>query len=117
MHMKQQSDKSRGKGRNMKTVFSGILVVLMLAAFVCAQVGGGDVVMEVKGAANVKFSHDKHVGMGKQCTECHDSLYVTKAKHKKVTMAAMGKGQSCGSCHDGKQAFNVKNNCGSCHRK
>jgi c(7)-type cytochrome triheme protein len=80
-------------------------------------VGGGDVVFEAMDTGNVTFSHDTHVGMGKQCIECHDSLYVTKAKHKKVSMTGMGKGQSCGACHNGKQAFSVRGNCKTCHKQ
>ena len=44
-------------------------------------------------------------------------LYITKEKHKKVTMAQMQKGQSCGACHNGKRAFDVKGNCDNCHKK
>ena len=100
----------------MKKVLFVLLAVLMTATFVYAVVGGGDIKFEPKSAANVTFSHDTHVGMGKQCIECHDSLYVTKAKHKKVSMAEITKGQSCGSCHNGKQAFAVKGNCKTCHK-
>jgi c(7)-type cytochrome triheme protein len=101
----------------MKKALSVLLAVLITASFVYATVGGGDVLFEAKGAGNVTFSHDTHVGMGKQCIECHDSLYVTKARHKKVSMKEMGKGQSCGACHNGKKAFAVKENCKTCHKK
>jgi c(7)-type cytochrome triheme protein len=101
----------------MKIGVFAVLLSFLLLPVVWSQVGGGDVVFEVKGADNVTFSHDTHVGMGKQCTDCHDSLYITKEKHKKISMANMGKGQSCGSCHDGKQAFAVKDNCKTCHKK
>ena len=101
----------------MRLFIISILVVGLTAMTGFAVVGGGDIVFEVKGAGNVKFSHDTHVGMGKQCTDCHDSLYVTKEKHKKVSMAEMNKGKSCGACHNGKQAFTVKGKCDTCHKK
>lgn len=102
----------------MKAVLLGFLVALMLASFTWAVVGGGDIVFEEKSAGNVIFSHDSHVGgLGLKCTDCHDSLYVTKEKHKRVTMAQMQKGKSCGACHNGKKAFDVKANCSNCHKK
>ncbi len=100
----------------MKKALSVLLALLMTASFVYAVVGGGDVQFEPKSAGKVTFSHDTHVGMGKQCMDCHDSIYVTKTKHNKVSMAEMGKGQSCGVCHNGKQAFTVKGNCKTCHK-
>ncbi len=87
------------------------------AGTVPAKVGGGDINFEVKSAGNVTFSHDNHVGSGLKCTDCHDSLYVAKAKHKTVKMAQMQKGKSCGACHNGKKAFDVKSNCNNCHKK
>lgn len=103
------------------TVNRGITAAILVAALVSvamATVGGGRITFKVKGAAPVVFSHEKHVsGQGLKCTDCHAALYVTKAKHKKATMAGMKKGESCGACHDGKKAFDVKGNCGSCHTK
>ena len=102
----------------MKKLLLGILVFLFLASFVSAKVGGGNVTFEVKSSGNVAFSHDNHVeGVGLICTECHDSLYITKEKHKVVAMTQMQKGKSCGACHNGKKAFNVKENCSNCHKK
>jgi c(7)-type cytochrome triheme protein len=98
----------------------GLCLVILLTAIsvVSARVGGGDISFEVKGAENVAFSHDNHVGaVGLKCTDCHDVLYVTKEKHKKTTMVQMQQGKSCGSCHNGKKAFDVKGKCGSCHKK
>lgn len=96
----------------------GLAVVLAAAAPAAARVGGGDVPFEVKGAGNVVFSHDRHVGAaGLNCTGCHASLYVTKGKHGTTTMAQMGQGKSCGACHNGKKAFDVKGNCATCHKK
>lgn len=82
-----------------------------------SKVGGGDIVF-VEKTGNVTFSHDNHVGaVGLKCTDCHDSLYITKKKHTKATMVQMQKGKSCGFCHNGKKAFDVKGNCNNCHKK
>jgi c(7)-type cytochrome triheme protein len=104
----------------MKTLVVGILIILFLVSFVSAKTGGGDITFEVKKAGDVIFSHESHAGsIGLKCTDCHDSLYVTKEKDKSVTMAQMQKGASCGSCHNGKKAFDVKikENCDQCHKK
>jgi c(7)-type cytochrome triheme protein len=102
----------------MKKASLGLLAVLLLASFGYATVGGGDVTFEVKSAGNVVFSHDNHVGgVSLKCTDCHDSIYVTKEKHKAASMAQMQKGKSCGACHNGKKAFDVKANCNNCHKK
>ena len=102
----------------MKITVVGIALVLLVVSSGYAKVGGGDTAFEVKGAGNVMFSHDKHVtATGLTCTDCHDSLYVTKEKHKKTTMAQMQQGRSCGSCHNGKKAFDVKGDCNRCHKK
>lgn len=98
--------------------FGLILWALVAVGPAAAKVGGGDVVFEVKGAKGVVFSHQVHVSSaGLSCTECHDKLYVTKEKHKSVSMKDMKKGKSCGACHDGKKAFHVKESCDSCHKK
>ena len=102
----------------MKKASLGLLAVLLLVSFGYATVGGGDVMFEVKNAGNVVFSHNNHVGgVGLKCTDCHDSIYVTKAKHKTAYMAQMQKGKSCGVCHNGKKAFDVKADCNKCHKK
>ena len=102
----------------MKGSIIGILFVLLLISAAIAKVGGDDVTLEVKGAGNVVFSHDAHVStVGLKCTECHASLFVTKEKDKKVSMAEMQKGKSCGACHNGKQIFSVKGNCNKCHQR
>lgn len=102
----------------MKKIVIALLVIMLAASMSSAVVGGGDVAFEGTKAGNVTFSHDTHVGgIGLQCTDCHDSLYVTREKHKHVTMAQMQKGKSCGACHNGEKAFDVKANCNNCHRK
>jgi c(7)-type cytochrome triheme protein len=102
----------------MKKMVTFMLCIMFVASVSFAIVGGGDIVFEVKNAGNVTFSHDNHVGViGLKCTDCHDSLYITKEKHKIATMAQMQKGKSCGACHNGKKAFDVKANCNNCHKK
>lgn len=94
-----------------------MLVLLLLATPLFAEVGGGDVTIKYK-KGEVVFSHDSHVGgMALTCTECHDKLYLSKGQHKAVTMKQMQKGKSCGACHNGKKAFSVKGDCAKCHKK
>lgn len=97
----------------------GIVIILFTGTAAWARVGGGDLSFEVKkGTGNVTFSHESHVSAaGLTCTDCHASLYGTKEKHKKATMAQMQQGKSCGACHNGKKAFDVKGNCSNCHKK
>lgn len=102
----------------MKKIVHGVFCIIFAASISFAVVGGGDISFEVKKAGNAIFSHDNHVGgVGLKCTDCHDSLYTTKEKHKHITMAQMQKGKSCGACHNGKKAFDVKANCSNCHKK
>lgn len=90
----------------------------MISNIVLGKIGGGDIVFKPERAKEVLFSHQRHVeDIGLRCTDCHDNLYSTKEKHKKVTMAEMRKGLSCGACHNGKNAFDVKANCSNCHKK
>ena len=102
----------------MRNLYAATVILLLLASSGFAKVGGGDVVFPGKQAGKAVFSHDFHVGeAGLSCTECHDRLYVTHKKDKRVTMAEMNKGKSCGACHNGKKAFSVKGECNRCHKK
>lgn len=104
----------------MKKVFFFIPLTLLFlfSSIVLGKIGGGDIPFKSGKERDAIFSHDTHVSdIGLKCTECHDSLYITKEKHKKVTMADMRKGLSCGVCHNGKRAFDVKGNCSNCHKK
>ncbi len=102
----------------MKLLLFAVLALLLSASMAFARIGGGDISFKVKGDGNAAFSHDSHVGdSALKCTECHDSLYITKEKHKKVVMSQMQKGKSCGVCHNGKRAFDVKGSCNNCHKK
>ncbi|NJD92398.1 MAG: cytochrome C [Geobacter sp.] len=74
------------------------------------------VTFKVKGASEVAFSHDAHVGKaGLSCKSCHNGKVIT-GKEKGVTMAQMEKGKTCGACHNDKKAFTVAGNCGNCHK-
>ena len=95
-----------------------LFLLLVLASLALARVGGGDISFPAKKAGDAVFSHKAHVAhVGLNCTDCHDRLYVTHAKHKSITIAQMQKGASCGVCHDGKMAFGVSGQCVRCHKK
>ena len=100
----------------MKRIIAAVACLSLLVAGVAfAAVGGGDVTIKSK-KGPVVFSHDKHVGMGQECTQCHDGLFTDSKSHKTVTMKQMQQGKSCGACHNGKTAFTVKGNCKNCHK-
>ncbi|MDD5284834.1 MAG: cytochrome c3 family protein [Desulfuromonadaceae bacterium] len=100
----------------MKLIVAEMACLYLLVVGVAfATVGGGDVAIKSK-KGEVVFSHDNHVGMGLECTKCHDGLFTTSAQHKKVTMKQMQQGKSCGACHNGKTAFSVKGDCKNCHK-
>ncbi|MGB9629885.1 MAG: cytochrome c3 family protein [Thermodesulfobacteriota bacterium] len=99
-------------------LFIQLISVFLLSNIVLGRIGGGDISFKSGKARDVIFSHDTHVSdIGFKCTDCHDGLYTTKEKHRKVTMADMRKGSSCGACHNGKRAFDVRANCSNCHKK
>ena len=91
------------------------LLSVILVSVGVAMVGGGDIRFKGGKAGEVIFRHDTHAGL--KCTDCHDSLYVTREKDRRFTMAQIQKGKSCGACHNGKQAFEIKSNCANCHKK
>ena len=98
---------------------SSSIVVFLFSSIALGRIGGGDIVFTPQKSGEVIFSHNVHVGsIGLKCTNCHDGLFLTKEKHKKVTMIQMEEGQSCGACHNGKKAFDVKTkaNCNNCHK-
>jgi len=77
-------------------------------------------VVEFKGDAYgvVVFNHNDHFDyLGKSvCTRCHHKIFnIPKSKNPDFTMEDMEKGKACGACHNGDFAFNVKDNCASCH--
>ena len=99
----------------MKVLLITVIVLLLPASFVSAQVGGGDIPYEAKKIGNVTFSHENHVTTGGfSCTECHPSLFGTKAKIK-AQAPHKKQGATCGTCHNGKKAFDLKKDCNACH--
>ena len=92
------------------------LLSIIFASTGAAKTGGGDITFKGSKAGEAIFRHDTHVA-GLKCTDCHDKPYITREKDKRVTMAQMQKGQSCGACHNGKKSFDIKSNCGNCHKK
>ena len=96
------------------------ILSLILVSLGAARIGGGDIAFKGGMAGDAIFRHDTHaMDAGFKCTDCHDSLYVTKQKDKRVSMEQMQKGKSCGACHNGKEAFSVKvkADCNRCHAK
>jgi len=68
----------------------------------------------------VVFSHEKHLGGGAKCTDCHTKIFkMTKGQRTSLKMADMNNGQACGVCHNGTKAFSVKEatSCEKCHKK
>lgn len=100
----------------MKIALITVVVLLSLTSFVAARVGGGDILYEAKKIGTVHFSHDNHVeAAGINCTECHPSLFGTKAMKIKAQAPHKKQGAACGTCHNGKKAFDLKKDCNACH--
>lgn len=102
----------------MRTILLAVALLAFLVSTGYGRVGGGEIVFPVKTPGNAVFSHDFHVAdAGFSCTDCHDRIYVTRQKDKRVTMTEMRKEKSCGACHNGEKAFSVKADCNRCHKK
>lgn len=103
----------------MKKIIIVVLGFLFAATATFAVVGGGDIVYKVKNVGDVTFSHDSHAtDRGFKCEDCHPTIFpMEKGKGKKQTMADMRKKKACGVCHNGKNAFDVGDNCYICHKK
>jgi c(7)-type cytochrome triheme protein len=98
----------------MRMIIAAILILLS-GGVAFAVVGGGDLTMKNEGG-DVVFSHDNHViSAGLSCKDCHAAIYTNTRQHVTVTMQEMEQGKSCGVCHDGTKAFNVTENCETCH--
>ena len=98
----------------------GVIAALIAASVGWAAVGGGDIVYKVKHVGDVTFSHDAHAAeRAFKCEDCHPAIFpMEKGKGKKqATMADMRKKKACGVCHNGKNAFDVGDNCYVCHKK
>jgi c(7)-type cytochrome triheme protein len=74
----------------------------------------GDILYKDEDNGNVTFSHEAHVQMF-SCDDCHPDLFKAESGANKTTMEEMEEGKSCGACHDGSDAFNVAEDCESCH--
>jgi c(7)-type cytochrome triheme protein len=102
----------------MRRAVAAAMIVWASASVALAEVGGGNIVFEVKRIGNVTFSHDTHVtdrGMG--CKDCHPAIFPQERSDKRYSMADMRRHKSCGVCHNGKNAFDVRENCYVCHAK
>ena len=102
----------------MRSAVAVALILWALASVALAEVGGGNIVYEVKKMGNVVFSHESHVtDRGFGCKDCHPGIFPQERSEKKRTMAEMRRHKACGVCHNGKNAFDTKENCYVCHVK
>jgi c(7)-type cytochrome triheme protein len=74
----------------------------------------GDVMMKVKGAGPVNFSHSFHVSIYR-CSDCHPGIFRLGYSTERFSMADMDAGKSCGACHDDHTAFTIREDCVRCH--
>lgn len=77
--------------------------------------GGGTIAYPGGGSGKVLFSHDKHLGFGLKCEQCHNGLFGYGKSAGKIKMDAINGGKACGACHNGKKAFAAED-CGKCHQ-
>jgi c(7)-type cytochrome triheme protein len=82
----------------------------------CAKCHAGDILYKDEEAGNVIFPHSVHIEMLGGCADCHPDLFKAQRGANKATMKDMESGKSCGACHDGSSAFNVAEDCESCHK-
>lgn len=94
---------------------AAFILVLAVGSLVLAQ---DDVVFPSKNLGDVTFRHETHAADGKfQCDDCHPTIFSDSGERGKQTMAQMRAKKGCGVCHNGKNAFDVRDNCQVCHRK
>jgi len=82
----------------------------------CTKCHAGDIVFKDEDAGDVTFSHSVHIDMLDGCDSCHPDLFKPQRGVNKASMEDMENGKSCGACHDGSSAFNVTEDCESCHQ-
>lgn len=103
----------------MKQRWIAILAILIaIPATLCARWITDKEIFQVKATGPVEFSHYSHFEIldSKNCPTCHNGIFnIETKKNPDFTMAQMEQGKSCGACHDGKKAFSVKDDCGTCH--
>jgi c(7)-type cytochrome triheme protein len=91
---------------------------------------GGDIVFQVVSKTqkfSVLYSHEKHLGAGCKCDDCHNEdakkrIFEKKMGANKFRMKDVNEGKFCGTCHQVKPpadvthgAFAPKGNCTKCH--
>jgi c(7)-type cytochrome triheme protein len=107
----------------MKKLFvAAFVVVLTLALSGLAFASMKTLVFPDGAMGKVTFDGKMHnAKLGHKCMECHGKGIPMKAPGTpgalKFTMADIYAGKVCGMCHNGTRAFNVKGNCGKCHKK
>ncbi len=82
----------------------------------CTRCHAGDIIYRNADEGNVTFPHAAHLE-NFACDDCHPDLFKAKRGANKLTMEDMEAGKGCGSCHDGDGAFNVAEDCESCHKQ
>jgi c(7)-type cytochrome triheme protein len=80
----------------------------------CTTCHAGDIVYINPDAGDITFPHAVHIEMF-GCEDCHPDLFKARRGANRATMEEMENGASCGACHDGSAAFNVAEDCESCH--
>ncbi|NIR49173.1 hypothetical protein GWO43_11940, partial [candidate division KSB1 bacterium] len=69
----------------------------------------------------VTFRHETHVLLQDKpsCSACHSGMYdileADDSQKQPLTMEVMYEGKSCGKCHNGDDAFDVEEECMTCH--
>jgi c(7)-type cytochrome triheme protein len=91
---------------------------------------GGNIVFQVVSKTqkySVLYSHEKHLGAGCKCDDCHNEdakkrIFEKKMGANKFRMKDVNDGKFCGTCHQVKPpadvthgAFAPKGNCTKCH--
>ncbi len=70
----------------------------------------------------VTFSHESHIDSQEpSCATCHATLFRLiepgRPVQGEMTMDRMYKGDLCGACHNAELAFDVQDDCSSCHQE
>ena len=91
---------------------------------------GGNIVFQVVSKTqkySVLYSHEKHLGAGCKCDDCHNEdakkrIFEKKMGANKFRMKDVNEGKFCGTCHQAKPPADVthgtfapKGNCTKCH--
>jgi c(7)-type cytochrome triheme protein len=98
------------------TIF--ILLLLALPTVLYARWDKSLVEIKTDATGVIAFDHYTHFdALGeKKCTTCHNGIFNRdRSKNPDFTMKDMEQGKACGACHNGERAFNVKEDCSSCH--